>query len=123
MSENGPSSPSHPPPKPFQTCLFPWKNRTGAADPFRLTTLIKRYDHRAAVSNKSTWLSSFTRTSNGARRARRDFLLPLPRPHSEALLSLPLELKLDVVVLLTVRAAFRESVPQQVRYKAKLAFG
>lgn len=96
-----------------------YKQRTGAADPFRLATLIERYDQRAAASNKSAWLGSFTRKNGGARCTRRGWSLPLPRPHSEALLSLPLELKLDVAVLLTVRAAFRETIPQQVRCKAK----
>lgn len=80
------------------------------------------------VTNKSVWLSAFTRgvvASAGpgegedgrSRRAARRTDPPahLPQSHVETLLSLPVNLKLDVVVLLAVRASMREAVPQQVK--------
>lgn len=91
--------------------------RTDAADTFRLATLLEFYDERTAAANTSAWLGTFTRggVGGGARgRVRRDWSVPLPRPHLEALMALPLELKLDVVVLLTVRAGLWNSIPQQV---------
>lgn len=89
-----------------------------AADSFRLATLLERYDQRATAANTSKWLGSFTcgGVGGGVRgNVRREWSLPLPRPHLEALLSLPLGLKLDVAVLLAARAFARDNVPQQVR--------
>lgn len=92
-------------------------SRADAADSFRLATLLKRYDQRVTTANKSEWLGSFTcrGVGGGARGCvRRDWSLPLPRPHLEALMSLPLQLQLDVAVMLAVQATFRNSIPQQV---------
>lgn len=92
-------------------------SRTGAADPFRLTTLLERYDSRVNAANKSAWLRTFTqREGRGAGDGRQDESgPPLPRSHTDALLSLGSpKLKLDVAVLLAVRAAFRSSIPRQV---------
>lgn len=78
------------------------------------------------MTNKSVWLSAFTHgvvASAGPgegedrcyRRGRRtDPAAHLPQSHVETLLSLPADLKLDVAVLLAVRASMREAVPQQV---------
>eukprot|EP00752_Nemacystus_decipiens_P002990 g2774.t1 len=100
-----------------------WKlpSRTDAADTFRLATLLERYDNRTAAANTSAWLGTFTSrgVGGGARGCvRRDWSVPAPRPHLEALMSLPLELKLDVAVLLAVRAALWNSIPQQVLEEA-----
>ncbi len=95
----------------------PRQIRTDAADTFRLATLLEFYDERTAAANTSAWLGTFTSggAGGGARgRVRRDWSVPLPRPHLEVLMVLPLELKLDVVVLLTVRAGLWNSIPQQV---------
>ena len=103
----------------------PQHKRTEAADTFRLVTLLQFYDKRAVAANTSAWLGTFTcgGVGGGARgRVRRDWSVPLPRPHLDALMSLPLELKLDVVVLLTVRAALWKNIPQQVTSCSRKVF-
>lgn len=92
-------------------------NRTDAADTFRLATLLERYDKRTSAANTSAWLGTFTCGGVGCGIrgcVRRDWSIPAPRPHLEALMSLPLGLKLDVAVLLAVRATLWNSIPQQV---------
>eukprot|EP00903_Cladosiphon_okamuranus_P007612 g7381.t1 len=105
----------------YENVMWKLPSRRDAADTFRLTTLLERYDERTAAANTSAWLGSFTcgAAGGGVRRCvRREWSIPSPRSHLEALMSLPLELKLDVAVLLAVRATLRNCIPQQVLEEA-----
>lgn len=101
----------------------PCAGRSESADPVRLRTLLERYDRRVASANKSAWLGSFT-TVHGLVPARAGGVggvndvgstyQPLPMSHATVLRSLPVDSKLDLAVILAIRAAFRDAIPDQV---------